>query len=40
MGPDLMDKFRKQAQRFGAKTISRMIDSVDLSQRPFKLFSE
>jgi len=39
MGPDLMDKFRKQAQRFGAKTISRMIDSVDLSQRPFKLFS-
>ena len=39
MGPELMDKFRKQAQRFGAKTISRMIDSVDLSQRPFKLFS-
>ena len=39
MGPDLMDKFRKQAQRFGAKTINRMIDSVDLSQRPFKLFS-
>tara|TARA_Y100001970_G_scaffold270295_1_gene363976 strand:- start:17 stop:946 length:930 start_codon:yes stop_codon:yes gene_type:complete len=39
MGPDLMDKFRKQAQRFGAKTINRMIDSVDLSQRPFKLLS-
>ena len=39
MGPDLMDKFRKQAQRFGAKTINRMVDSVDLSQRPFKLFS-
>ena len=39
MGPELMDKFRKQAQRFGAKTINRMIDSVDLSNRPFKLLS-
>ena len=39
MGPELMDKFRKQAQRFGAKTINRMIDSVDLSKRPFKLLS-
>ena len=39
MGPELMDKFRKQAQRFGAKTINRMVDSVDLSKRPFKLLS-
>ena len=39
MGPELMGKFRKQAQRFGAKTINRMIDSVDLSKRPFKLLS-
>ena len=39
MGPELMEKFRKQAQRFGAKTINRMIDSVDLSKRPFKLLS-
>ena len=39
MGPELMEKFRKQAQRFGAKTINRLIDSVDLSKRPFKLLS-
>ena len=39
MGPELMDLFRKQAQRFGAKTISLMVDKVDLSSRPFKIWT-
>ncbi|MBD5284471.1 MAG: thioredoxin-disulfide reductase [Bacteroides sp.] len=34
-GPEMMEEFKKQAQRFGAKVISRRIDSVDFSKRPF-----
>tara|TARA_B110000116_G_C16703396_1_gene520942 strand:- start:185 stop:1114 length:930 start_codon:yes stop_codon:yes gene_type:complete len=39
MGPELMDLFRNQAKRFGAETISLMIDKVDLSCSPFKLWA-
>ena len=39
MGPELMDLFRKQAQRFGAKTINLMVDKVDFSSRPFKVWT-
>jgi len=38
MGPELMDKFRKQAQRFGAETYNLNVDKVDLSSKPFKVF--
>ena len=34
-GPDMMDNFRKQAERFGTKILKDDVDSVDLSQRPF-----
>lgn len=35
-----MDEFREQALRFGTKIINVWIDSLDLSQRPFKLFGK
>lgn len=37
MGPDLMEKFRSQAERFGAEIKLEDVDSVDFSQRPFKV---
>ena len=37
MGPELMDLFRKQANRFNAKTFYKVVDEVDLTKRPFKL---
>ncbi|SVC87787.1 uncharacterized protein METZ01_LOCUS340641, partial [marine metagenome] len=38
MGPELMDLFRTQAQKFDAKTHYLRVDRVDLSERPFKLY--
>lgn len=37
MGPELMANMRKQAERFGAEFKTGWVNSVDLSQRPFKL---
>src|SRR6185436_16128462 len=39
-GPDLMAEFRKQAERFGTEFLEEWITKVDLSERPFKLFSD
>jgi thioredoxin reductase (NADPH) len=39
-GPDLMDRFRAQAERFGTKFESGTLIAADLSQRPFKLTIE
>lgn len=36
-GPELMDAMREQAMRVGASVEINMVESVDLSQRPFKL---
>ena len=36
-GPEMMDGFKKQALRFGTRTVMENIASVDLSQRPFVL---
>ena len=38
MGPEMMDLFRKQAQRFEAETFFLTVDKVDLIERPFKVF--
>lgn len=40
MGPELMDIMRKQAYRFGAKSVFRNIIKVDFSKRPFKVMDE
>ena len=38
-GPELMNKMRDQAIRFGARMIDVDIDKVDLSKRPFRLWA-
>lgn len=40
MGPELMDLFRKQAQRFGAKSYYKEVSEVDLTKRPFKVVAD
>ncbi len=35
MGPELMMKFREQAERFGAEFVTADADRVDFSERPF-----
>ena len=37
MGPDLMQRFLKHAERFNTEIVFDHINSVDLSQRPFRL---
>ena len=39
-GPELMQLFRKQSERFGTEMIQEDVISADLSQRPFVLKSE
>ena len=38
-GPALMDEFRKQAERFGTEFMEAWITEVDLSERPFQLYT-
>jgi thioredoxin reductase (NADPH) len=35
MGPELMDQFRKQAERFGARLVTTDVTAVDFSQAPY-----
>jgi thioredoxin reductase (NADPH) len=37
-GPELMQKFREQAERFGATLIEKDATKVDLSERPFRIW--
>jgi thioredoxin reductase (NADPH) len=37
MGPELMANMRQQAERFGARFKTGWVNSVDMSERPFKL---
>jgi len=38
-GPELMDKMRAQSERFGTKIFTETVTRVDLSKRPFKLWT-
>jgi thioredoxin reductase (NADPH) len=38
-GPEMMELFRKQAERFGAEVLSEDVTRVDFSERPFKIWS-
>ena len=40
MGPELMDKLQKQAERFDTQIVYDTINSVELTDRPFKLVGE
>lgn len=40
MGPALMEQFRAQAERFGLTVKHSMVERVDLSQRPFRLWED
>jgi thioredoxin reductase (NADPH) len=37
MGPELMEQFRKQSERFGTRMRAVDVTAVDFSQRPFKI---
>jgi thioredoxin reductase (NADPH) len=37
LGPELMEEFKKQAERFGAETLFGEVTAVDLGQRPFRV---
>lgn len=37
MGPDLMEKMKAQAERFGAEVVLENVERVELGNRPFKI---
>jgi len=40
LGPDLMERMRRHAERFGVEVVADHAVSVDLSRRPFRLVGE
>jgi thioredoxin reductase (NADPH) len=40
LGPDIMELFRRQAERFGAQIIDEQVTRVDLSSNPFGIWTD
>jgi thioredoxin reductase (NADPH) len=38
LGPEMMQEFRRQAERFGAEFLTDDVTRVDLSERPFRVY--
>lgn len=38
MGPEMMELFKAQAERFGARVVHDIVTKVDFSERPFKVW--
>ena len=38
LGPELMERMKRHAERFGTKLIHNHVDRVELTKRPFRLF--
>ncbi len=39
LGPELVEKFQKQAERFGSEILNKNATKVDFSKQPFKVYS-
>ena len=39
-GPEMMMQLREQAERFGLEVQDRNVERVDMSERPFKVYTE
>ena len=40
LGPELMDLFKKQAERFGTRIFMKQVATVDFSRPPFKIIAD
>ncbi|MGV3618932.1 MAG: thioredoxin-disulfide reductase [Fimbriimonas sp.] len=40
LGPEIMEKFRLQVERFGTKIYDQQVTKVDFSSRPFKVWAD
>src|SRR3954447_416596 len=40
LGPEMMEKFEKQAKRFGTEMLLRDVTNVDFSRRPFPIIAD
>ncbi len=39
-GPELMEFFKRQSERFGTRIVSADVERVELQKRPFKVYTD